>query len=251
MSETYFLRILSKYNRENAKKFNNFLDFDAGLNSISVDYRNFGISPWSAVHFARTKKDFKKSQSSDYEFIFYSRSGYLFFNENGASKGFGRGGFVAFFKRRSLLTSSNFLFSSESEPEDYKLSNTKNTITGTNEGNILMGTSKNDLITGKKGNDTLKGSKGKDYLDGSAGDDILIGGKGADVFQISKGFDFIEDFSIKQGDRIALDSTGKYKIIDDDNGVVIKASSNNQLLLEGVNYDDVMTAGVDLFVHPV
>ena len=31
----------------------------------------------------------------------------------------------------------------------------------------------------------------------------------------------------------------------------IKASSKNQLLLEGVNYDDVIAAGVDLFVQPV
>ena len=155
------------------------------------------------------------------------------------------------------------------EPEDYNSPNTKTTITGTKKDDNLKGTSKNDLITGKngtdilsgskgddvlKGNDgkdVLKGGKGKDYLDGSAGGDILIGGKHADVFQISKGIDLVEGFSIKHGDRIALDSTGKYKIIEDDYGVFIKASSKNQLLLEGVNYDDVIAAGVDLFVQPV
>ena len=50
-----------------------------------------------------------------FEFIFYPRKGILFFNENGSSKGFGRGGVVALFKKRSLLTSGNFLFSSGSE----------------------------------------------------------------------------------------------------------------------------------------
>jgi len=155
------------------------------------------------------------------------------------------------------------------EQEDYKRPNTNKTISGTNKNDDLNGTSKNDLITGKKGNDKLngskgddvltgndgndilKGSKGEDYLDGSAGGDILFGGKHADVFQISKGIDLIADFSIKQGDRIALDSTGKYKIIEDNDGVVIKASSKNQLLLEGVTYDDVIAAGLALFVQPV
>ena len=87
--------------------------------------------------------------------------------------------------------------------------------------------------------------------DGSKGIDILIGGKGADVFQISKGVDLVEDFSIKQGDRIALAKNGKYKIIDDPDGVLVIVSTKNQLFLEGVDYDDVIAAGVDLFVQPI
>ena len=50
-------------------------------------------------------------------------------------------------------------------------------------------------------------------------------GKGADVFQISKGIDLVEDFSINQGDRIALDKKGKYSIVDDAKGVLIMAGS--------------------------
>ena len=97
----------------------------------------------------------------------------------------------------------------------------------------------------------LKISKGNDYLDGSKGIDILIGGKGADVFQISKGVDLVKDFSIKQGDRIALDNKGKYTIIDDYDGVLVMASAKKQLFLEGADYDDVIAAGVDLFVQPI
>ena len=59
------------------------------------------------------------------------------------------------------------------------------------------------------------------------------------------------DFSIKQGDRVALDSSGRYNMIEDDDGVLIVASSKNQLLLEGVTYDDVIAAGLALFVQPV
>ena len=156
----------------------------------------------------------------------------------------------------------------EPQPEDYEPPATKNEIKGTNKDDDLIGTKKSDFINGKNGDDTLtgkngsdilqggsgqdvlKGSKGKDYLDGSKGNDTLNGGKGADVFQISKGIDHVEDFSIKQGDRIALDKKGKYTIVDDPDGVLIMASSKKQLFLDGVEYDDVIAAGVDLFVQP-
>ena len=155
------------------------------------------------------------------------------------------------------------------EPKKYKLPKTKKTINGTNKDDILKGTGKSDLITGKNGNDklngskgddvlkgnvgkdNLKGGKGMDYPNGSNGRDVLVGGKGADVFQISKKTDLVEDFSIKQGDRIGLTSKGKYKIVDDADGVLIKASSKKKLLLEGVTYDKVIAAGIDLFVQPI
>ena len=154
-------------------------------------------------------------------------------------------------------------------PEGYEFPTTKKTIKGTKKNDNLKGTNKNDFVTGKKGddkltgskgsdilqgdrgNDILKGSKGNDYLDGSKGVDVLIGGKGADVFQISKGIDLVEDFSIKQGDRIALDKKGKYTIIDDSDGVLIMASAKKQLFLEEVDYDMVIAAGVNLFVQPI
>tara|TARA_B100001057_G_scaffold456053_1_gene503094 strand:- start:665 stop:1603 length:939 start_codon:yes stop_codon:yes gene_type:complete len=157
----------------------------------------------------------------------------------------------------------------EPQPEDYEPPTTKNEIEGTKKDDDFTGTKKSDFIDGKKGDDTLTGkkgddvlkgaygqdvligSKGKDYLDGSLGIDILNGGKGADVFQISKGVDLVEDFSLKQGDRIALDKKGKYTIMDDPDGVLIMASAKKQLFLDGVDYDDVIAAGVDLFVQPV
>lgn len=157
----------------------------------------------------------------------------------------------------------------EPEPKDYNMPNTKKSIKGTNKDDNLKGTKKNDLVTGKKGNDKLngssgsdvlkghdgkdilKGAKGNDYLDGSNGKDLLIGGKGADVFQISKKTDLVQDFSIKQGDRIGLSPKGKYEVIDDTNGVLIKASFKEKLLLEGISYDKVIAAGVGLFVQPI
>ena len=158
---------------------------------------------------------------------------------------------------------------SDPDPDEYEPPFTENEIKGTKRDDVLKGTKKSDFIDGKKGNDTLTGkagddlikggngqdvlmgSKGKDYLDGSKGIDVLNGGKGADVFQISKGIDLVEDFSIKQGDRIALDKKGKYSITDDPDGVLIMTSAKKQLFLDGVDYDDVIAAGIDLFVQPI
>ena len=154
-------------------------------------------------------------------------------------------------------------------PQDYEPPNAEREINGTKKDDALKGTKKSDFINGKKGNDTLAGrrggdhlkggngqdlltgAKGKDYLDGSKGIDVLNGGDGADVFQISQGVDLVEDFNIKQGDRIALDKKGKYSIIEDTDGVLIMSSAKKQLFLDGVNYDDVIAAGIDLFVQPV
>ena len=154
------------------------------------------------------------------------------------------------------------------EPEEYEPPSTENEIKGTKKDDDLMGTKQSDLITGKKGDDTLtgskgddvirgdkgndflKGSKGNDYLDGSKGIDILTGGKGADVFQISKGLDVVKDFSLKQGDKIALLKKGDYTIIDDDDGVLIMATAKKQLYLEGVDYEKFIGEDTNLFVKP-
>ena len=76
MPEKYFLRTLSKYSKKKARKVNKFLDFDAGLNLLSVDCLDFGIPPSSTVHIASSKKDFKKSSKSDHEFISIPAKGY-------------------------------------------------------------------------------------------------------------------------------------------------------------------------------
>ena len=151
----------------------------------------------------------------------------------------------------------------------YEAPATANEIIGTNKRNKLKGTRDADLIIGKKGRDRLygfqgndyfdggngkdiiKGSKGKDYLDGGSGNDVLTGGKGADVFQISRGTDLVKDFSLNQGDRVALDWKGNYTIVDDPDGVFIMANAKKQLFLDGVDYEDIIGAGVDLFVKLV
>ncbi|MDC3009097.1 Ig-like domain-containing protein, partial [bacterium] len=140
---------------------------------------------------------------------------------------------------------------------------------GTRYEDILLGTSKDDFLYGKggddflkglggddvlqggSGNDVLKGSAGGDYLNGARGSDILIGGKGADVFKISKGKDIVQDFSIKEGDRIALPKSRNYEMIDSEIGVLITVNSKRGMLLAGLEYSETIAVGIDLFVQPV
>ena len=157
----------------------------------------------------------------------------------------------------------------ESPAESYELPETTNDIGGTKFSDTLNGTNEADYIFGKKGDDildglegddlirggsgrdTLKGSEGNDYLNGSKGRDILVGGIGADVFKNSKGLDVVQDFSIQQGDKITLPRSGSYEIIEDAEGVLIKTHSKRGILLEGLEYSEVMAVGLDLFVQPV
>ena len=155
------------------------------------------------------------------------------------------------------------------EPEEYELPNPSRKIKGSKKDDDLIGTKKADLINGKKGDDTLIGLKGNDYLNGSKGDDVILGSKGedyldgskgsdvleggqdADVFQLSKGFDLVVDFSIDDGDRIALDKKGGYSLVDDLDGVLIKVGSKKQLFLEGVDFEDAVEIGIELFVQVI
>ena len=155
------------------------------------------------------------------------------------------------------------------EVSEYMLPTLANKIKGTKKADSLKGTQLADRIDGKRGTDTLKGgrgndlligsqgndylngSKGSDYLNGSEDSDTLMGAGGADVFQLSEGSDTVEDFNIEQGDRIALDETGVFEVFDVTNAVIVQNSTDNQLLLLGVDVDEFVANAADLFVQPV
>ncbi len=114
---------------------------------------------------------------------------------------------------------------------------------------FLKGFGGDDVLKGGSGNDVLKGSAGDDYLNGGRGSDVLIGGEGSDVFKISKGKDIVQDFSIKEGDRILLPKSGNYEMIDSEVGVLITCNSKRGILLAGLEYSDAIAGDVDLFVQ--
>jgi Ca2+-binding RTX toxin-like protein len=88
-----------------------------------------------------------------------------------------------------------------------------NPINGTGNAlnNRIKGNNAANILGGGSGNDTLTGGSGNDVLVGGLGNDSLIGGKGADNFTFNapnEGIDRLSDFSLSQGDRIAISASG-------------------------------------------
>ncbi|MFN6977359.1 MAG: calcium-binding protein, partial [Gemmobacter sp.] len=88
-------------------------------------------------------------------------------------------------------------------------------ILGTAAGDVLRGLAGRDRLSGAGGDDLLEGGGGADTLLGGDGNDTLIGGRGNDVlgggagadrfvFGAGDGRDRITDFSVAEGDRLAL-----------------------------------------------
>jgi Ca2+-binding RTX toxin-like protein len=82
----------------------------------------------------------------------------------------------------------------------------RNDLSGGGGSDTLGGAGGNDTLRGGDGADILGGSDGNDRLNGNAGADQLSGGKGADVFlfENASGADVVTDFTMGQGDRLAL-----------------------------------------------
>lgn len=147
--------------------------------------------------------------------------------------------------------------------DSYVPINTENTINGTSGNDKIKGRKSNDLVYGYEGNDkligksgddlldggmdndNLNGSKGDDYLLGGPGLDTLIGGKGADVFKTSKGIDMVNDFNLKQGDRVGLNQGTEYEVISDVEGTLIRVSDDIRMLLLNQDYEEFLAAGTD------
>ena len=73
---------------------------------------------------------------------------------------------------------------------------------------VLWGEAGKDRLFGDTGNDWLDGGEGDDQLDGGRGVDQLTGGLGADrfTFRSGSGRDVVTDFSVAEGDTLALDA---------------------------------------------
>ncbi len=69
------------------------------------------------------------------------------------------------------------------------ISNSTNSVVGTNGDDTLIGSNANDFISGKRGNDSLDGSLGDDTIYGGKGSDTLIGGNREDILFGDRGFD--------------------------------------------------------------
>ena len=98
----------SNFNKKSADKITNF---NPSTDSLEIDTDSFGIGSSATFASGKNKKEVKKVLAKqDFDFLYDQKKGGLYFNENGADKGFGEGGIIAILKGAPDLTSDNLEF---------------------------------------------------------------------------------------------------------------------------------------------
>lgn len=101
------IRRPAKFKKKYAQRVDELVSTDSTIKILSKDFPG-NQSPSFAV--ARSKKDFKRLQKSDANFIYFRKKGCLYFDENASGAKMGRGGIIAAFKGRPAITSLNMVF---------------------------------------------------------------------------------------------------------------------------------------------
>ncbi|GJD74111.1 calcium-binding protein [Methylobacterium goesingense] len=123
-------------------------------------------------------------------------------------------------------------------------------LSGGSEADILLGDAGNDILAGGLGNDvlaggadsdTLYGEAGNDIFDGGTGNDFLFGGQGADQFNFgtNSGTDVVFDFSVADGDRLALFGQSYVMQQDEYGNAALALSGGGLVVLAGITPDHV------------
>ena len=97
----------SRFKVKNIDKINNF---NPSTDTLEIDTDSFGIDSSATFAAVKNKKKLKKLAKKDFDFLYDQKKGGLYFNENGADKGFGDGGIIAILKGAPDLTTSNLEF---------------------------------------------------------------------------------------------------------------------------------------------
>ena len=98
----------SKFNKKSADKITNF---NPSVDTLEIDTDSFGIDSSATFAVGKNMKAVKKKLANkDFDFLYDEKKGGLYFNENGADKGFGDGGIIAILKGAPDLTASNLEF---------------------------------------------------------------------------------------------------------------------------------------------
>ena len=106
--ETASINKPSKFNKKSADKITNF---NPSTDILKVDTKSFGIDSSATFATGANKKAVKKTLAKQgFDFLYDQQKGGLYFNENGADKGFGDGGIIAILKGTPELTANNLEF---------------------------------------------------------------------------------------------------------------------------------------------
>ena len=102
------IKLPKKFNRKFIDKITNFVH---SIDTLEIDTDSFGIDREPTFTAGKNKSVVNKQLAKlDIDFLYDQRKGGLYFNENGADKGFGDGGIIAILKGTSDLTASNLEF---------------------------------------------------------------------------------------------------------------------------------------------
>ena len=106
--DAYPIATPTKFKIKNIDKITNF---NPSTDTLEIDTDSFGIDSSATFAAGKNKKAVKKKLAKqDFDFLYDEKKGGLYFNENGAEKGFGDGGIIAILKGAPDLTSSNLEF---------------------------------------------------------------------------------------------------------------------------------------------
>ena len=93
------------------KAIDKITNFNPSTETLEIDTDSFGLDSSATFAAGKNKRAVKKKLANqDFDFLYDQRKGGIYFNENGADKGFGDGGIIAILKGAPELTSSNLEF---------------------------------------------------------------------------------------------------------------------------------------------
>ena len=96
-----------KFNKESADKITNF---NPSTDTLEIDTDSFSIDSPATFAAGKNKRKINKLAKQDFDFLYDQKKGGLYFNENGADKGFGDGGIIAILKGAPDLSEKNIDF---------------------------------------------------------------------------------------------------------------------------------------------
>ncbi len=105
--KTSFISKPLKFNKRFIDKITNF---NQSTGILGIDADSFRVDIASTFASGKNKKEVKKLAKQDFDFLYDEKKGGLYFNENGADKGFGDGGIIAMLKGAPDLTVENITF---------------------------------------------------------------------------------------------------------------------------------------------
>ena len=97
-----------KFNKKNADKITNF---NPSIDTLDIDVDSFDIESTATFTAGKNKRVLKRTLArQEFDFLYDQKKGGLYFNENGADKGFGDGGIFAIIKGAPDISENNLVF---------------------------------------------------------------------------------------------------------------------------------------------